>query len=551
MGSLEFSEHQQRQRREKEALECQNQELRGDRLSLKRIEEVYQELLGRGLSPEEKNLYPKGTDETVLLKSILKSEEFVSRLQFLSNGYVESNGRTEKELLMESMLGRPMRESEHALFDKIPLAEYIHILLTSDERASVEVKKRSTRIIENSIELKSSLMDFLIGRPIRDYEKELFQEQDIGEFVVDILDSSERASYTKELVPEDIIEPRFGATTYKVRWGKPATFTCVYNGLFQDSITEEIRRGRCGAWKEQYSFLRYFPDQGIFLDLGANVGLISCMLESRGWRGYAVEASPQNVRCLLKAIKLNDLAIEVGAFAVSDRSGTVRFLENGPWGQLETSFSNLEENICDKAYSGVSFVEIPSYALDDWELTGLSIPDEITYMKMDIEGSEIAAIQGMKKFLKKYGYPVIFCESNGEAQFYFGHTTEELRLEFEKIGLKRYRWENNRLIPCEKKEFQRHYCIDFLFMKEIPDYLCPYLVRSARRDDIDTQKRILEMLTTGIRAEKIHASSELKDFPEYLKNKEIYSALLGIKSGNDEILRKALAWFTEEDFCSG
>ena len=163
---------------------------------------------------------------------------------------------------------------------------------------------------------------------------------------------------------------------------------------------------------------------------------------------------------------------------------------------------------------------------------------------LDIEGSEIAALRGMKKFLKRYSFPIIYCESNGESLFHFGYTTEDLRKEFMDLGYHRYRWIDDTLILCDEVQFQLNYCMDFLYIHDMPDFLSGF-VTGEKKKAVQADE-IIELLKSDIFGEQVHACSELRNFRKYLSDKEIVRILQEYKNGRNQVLKEALGWFDSE-----
>lgn len=508
------------------------------------VEALFSSILHRTASENETALFvDNGTSIRELLHAILSSEEYKTLHQI--NDRENADALWISELYL-AVLGREPSKNEMQIYlDRhASRTEVLQSIIKSDElKEHLKISERSKKMIkyDADVALKSEFMDLLLGRPMRDYESDLFGRQKIGEFVETVLDSDERIIYEKSYITSDMISNTYGAATYHVMWDKPVMFTCIYNALYKDVITAELRKNRAGIWKVQYEFLKYFPQEGTFLDIGANIGVMSCFYCSKGWDGYAIEASERNVECIRRAKDLNDLPLEIGQFAVSDQTQILRFLENGPWGAIENGISDCLDEIQDKAFEELTYREVQAFALDDWEKTKFSVPKQVSFIKMDIEGSEIAALHGMKNFLKKYGFPVVYCESNGESLFHFGNTTEDLREAFMKSGYHRYRWTNEQLFLCDKKYFQVNYCMDFLFIHDMPDFLYGF-VTEEKQEEVHTAD-IVKLLKSEIFGEKVHACSELRNFREFLADQEICQMLRNFKNGSNKVLRGALEWF--------
>ena len=120
------------------------------------------------------------------------------------------------------------------------------------------------------------------------------------------------------------------------------------------------------------------------LDLGANAGFFSLAFASLGARVWAFEPLAENVVNLMRHIRLNNLeSVSVIQAAVADRSGISGFevFSNNAVGKLVT-----HGNYC-----------VPTVSLDGLMADGvIPRPD---FVKMDIEGAEVVALQGSRKLL--------------------------------------------------------------------------------------------------------------------------------------------------------
>ncbi|MEA3351717.1 MAG: FkbM family methyltransferase [Chloroflexota bacterium] len=145
-------------------------------------------------------------------------------------------------------------------------------------------------------------------------------------------------------------------------------------------------------------------------DVGANIGYMTLMLaRSVGKKGkiFAFEALPDNVKRLRTNIALNpalESNITITSGAVTNSSHPVRFLigPSGAMGKAEGSAGRQVD------YNDA--IEIPGIVLDDFIYQqGNPAPDVI---KMDIEGGEVLALQGMSRILTA-ARPLIFLELHG------------------------------------------------------------------------------------------------------------------------------------------
>jgi FkbM family methyltransferase len=138
-----------------------------------------------------------------------------------------------------------------------------------------------------------------------------------------------------------------------------------------------------------------------FLDIGANIGLFT-LLASR-WVGasgrvIAVEPSPRERERLAAHLRLNGIRhVDVVAAAVADREGSGELMvaadEHSGLNTLARRFS----------YSGVNVAEtvaVPLVTLDS--LAAATALTRVDVIKLDIEGSEYAALRGAATVLSRF-----------------------------------------------------------------------------------------------------------------------------------------------------
>ncbi|MBP8000411.1 MAG: FkbM family methyltransferase [Chloroflexi bacterium] len=137
-----------------------------------------------------------------------------------------------------------------------------------------------------------------------------------------------------------------------------------------------------------------------FVDVGANIGCISllaCTLVGTEGRVIALEPNPDNVQLLYAGIVLNKFTnIQVLPFAASNRR-EILSLQGGTSNTYLTQTKDYQAN---HAYA-------QTVLLDE----ALAHLDKIDVVKMDIEGHEPFALQGMEKLLHRHR-PILVTEFN-------------------------------------------------------------------------------------------------------------------------------------------
>ncbi len=137
------------------------------------------------------------------------------------------------------------------------------------------------------------------------------------------------------------------------------------------------------------------------LDVGANIGILTMELAGLvGLSGsvYAFEPDPENAGLLEKNARLNGFEqVRVRRAAVSDRNETARLYLNED--------HRGDHRLYDSG-DGRKFREVEMVRLDD-ELKEL---ERLDFIKMDIQGYEGRALDGMKGILSRFAGVRILCE---------------------------------------------------------------------------------------------------------------------------------------------
>ena len=148
----------------------------------------------------------------------------------------------------------------------------------------------------------------------------------------------------------------------------------------------------------------------VIYDLGANIGFVSLLMARLiGDHGqvFSFEALPKNISRLKDNIELNKLSqrITIIPKAVVDRTRAVSFLihASGAMGKAAGS-AGRDEKYTEK-------INVDGIALDDFIFKQRNPSPDL--IKMDVEGGEILAINGMTRLLKRF-HPILFIEIHGE-----------------------------------------------------------------------------------------------------------------------------------------
>ncbi len=188
------------------------------------------------------------------------------------------------------------------------------------------------------------------------------------------------------------------------------------------------------------------------IDLGVHLGTFSLGAAALGCAVLAVEASPYNAALVRASIARNQFDhVQIITAAVSDAPGTVEFVEGGPFGSVANPFMQGSK------------VHVPSVTVD--ALLAEMGWNHVDFIKMDIEGSEVAAIRGMSHLLARDDAPLIIYESNGHTLRFFGETPNRLIAALEGFGYKNYRIKPRQFVPVRSDELQPECNVDYLAIK--------------------------------------------------------------------------------------
>ncbi len=252
-------------------------------------------------------------------------------------------------------------------------------------------------------------------------------------------------------------EPRDMTIRRGVRVRRGVRFDVATDSEPRDPISRELSLGvfppLCRPSFELMDAL--VPTSGRVLDLGAHIGTFSLAAAVSGRSVLAVEPAPRNAELLDASRAANPSAVlRIVRAAISDHRGEVDFIPSGPFGHVVR-----EPNTA----GGIEVEAIPG---DD--LLADAGWDRVDFVKMDVEGSEVAGLIGMANLLRRADAPPILVESNGHTLDFLGETPRSLKATLEAYGYRVYLVDRPRLVPVSVAELQPTTVVDYLAVKRTP-----------------------------------------------------------------------------------
>jgi FkbM family methyltransferase len=270
---------------------------------------------------------------------------------------------------------------------------------------------------------------------------------------------------------------------------------------------------------------------GTILDLGAHFGTFTLAAAARGHRVIAVEASPRNIDLLCASARANSLddSITIVQAAVGNVTGAVRFHEEGAWGQVVPSGPARDA------------VTVPARTVTEI-LADLGV-SRVDLVKMDIEGFEIAAIEGMAPLLAFPNAPGVVYECNAHTLRMFDQTPQQLVSTLARFGYDNYLVGERELTPVTPASFQPETNVDYVAVKGTLDSPPSWRLRRRR-----TENELARVVTSESRHVNVHHRAQLARSLErapaiMLARRDVQLALSALALDPDEAVARSATWW--------
>jgi FkbM family methyltransferase len=140
---------------------------------------------------------------------------------------------------------------------------------------------------------------------------------------------------------------------------------------------------------EIHAFLTQLQRASVCIDIGANIGLYTCLAASRGKHVVAIEPMPSNLKLLCRNLVRNDFNdVEVFPLGLSSTGGITRIFGDGTAASLLQGWAGASEKF---------YTIVPVTTLDlivNTRFDGLPL-----LIKLDVEGFEGEVLKGAKRTL--------------------------------------------------------------------------------------------------------------------------------------------------------
>lgn len=190
-------------------------------------------------------------------------------------------------------------------------------------------------------------------------------------------------SFTLFLDPKDLSGP-----SYNVMYDKSAAFY-----RYEEELKADL--------------LQYLARDGVFFDVGGNIGVISFFVKTFYPGSPIVIFEPGNIasKCLKKTIEVNKIKnVTLVTKGVSDKVGVAEFFID----PKSTGGSSLVRKHFDKTKKNIEKIEL--IGLDDYVAETKVFP---SLVKVDVEGAENLVIAGARNLIKNHKPNfIIECENS-------------------------------------------------------------------------------------------------------------------------------------------
>ncbi len=310
--------------------------------------------------------------------------------------------------------------------------------------------------------------------------------------------------------------------------------TVVVDTSSADPITGAIARAETPLFRPLVDLMLQLTQPGeLVVDLGAHIGTFALSAAGAGRRVAAFEASAANSALLRASVAANRFwNLQVVTAAVGDTAGTVEFWSRGPWGHVATAGDDVVSET------------VPAVTVDAvlHEL-GVGRP---RFVKMDVEGCEVATIRGMRPLLEPDDAPTLLYEANGHTLALFGETPESLTAALDELGYTSYYVDYvvdpPLLIRVQPGVMQPETLVDCLAVKHRPESLAGWRFAPPMTVDERVQRMVADCLVPNPDHRAYLARRLREEGRDILDHPALAPTLAALAVDPVDAVREAAAW---------
>ena len=190
--------------------------------------------------------------------------------------------------------------------------------------------------------------------------------------------------------------------------------TIIENKIFDNDVFERSKR--------------YIKENSVVIDAGANYGQLSILFSKAkpNVHVYAFEAYKYICEILQKNVLINNSKVKVHNYILSDESKKNLIISES----ILKEFNNYGSNFVDLKKKSNQGNLVDSVKIDD-----LNIQQEVSFMKIDVQGYDLKVLRGAEKTIKRNKMPIII-EYSKEFESKFNYKFSDFLEILKKINYK-------------------------------------------------------------------------------------------------------------------
>ena len=180
--------------------------------------------------------------------------------------------------------------------------------------------------------------------------------------------------------------------------------------LFLFSIISIKRIETNSAEEEFMHFVKLVPNEGIILDIGANIGITTVPLAKAKDNAiiYSFEPMPENIATLKRVVKYFKLSnVKIFDIALGEKDGVLTMVMPVVNHVKMQGLSHIQLNGTEQKHSTGDEIDVTVKTLDT--IQELNTAKKISAIKIDVENFEYFVLKGGRHLISVHK-PIIYCE---------------------------------------------------------------------------------------------------------------------------------------------